>query len=75
LGDGVRVYIVLPDLGDAKYYAIRRLGEEGVYVNVLVSYTILKWKPSTIVRLIELKDEGYLGSVMLDSGAYHMMRL
>ncbi|MEB2837021.1 MAG: hypothetical protein GSR80_000319 [Desulfurococcales archaeon] len=67
----VRVFLVLPDVSEAKCRAICLAGP----LDVLVSYTTLKWKPSTLARLLALRRRGCLSSVMLDSGAYHLARL
>ncbi len=64
----VRVFLVLPDLSRSKAEALARLGK----VDVLLSYTILRWKPSALERLRVLRSR--LGEVMLDSGAYHQGR-
>lgn len=72
---GVELFLVLPDLGGSKVEALRGLCAEGVRASVLVSYTVLRWKPSMLPRLASLRVEGCLGRVMLDSGAYHLMRL
>ena len=71
----VRVFIVLPDVSTAKVNAILRASRERGPVDVLVSYTTLTWKPSSYGRLLLLREHGALGEVMLDSGAYHLMRL
>ncbi len=69
------MFIVLPDLGETKYRALARLGSAGMPVDVLISYTTLKWKPSAYRRIQELRRRGLVRGVMLDSGAYHIMRL
>ncbi|MCE4628260.1 MAG: queuine tRNA-ribosyltransferase family protein [Desulfurococcales archaeon] len=71
----VELFLVLPDLGGSKVEALRSLCVEGVRASVLVSYTVLRWKPGMMPRLSSLRGEGCLGRVMLDSGAYHLMRL
>ena len=65
------VFLVLPDLSRAKVRALEVLGG----VPVLVSYTVLRWKPGMLPRLWELRRSGAVGRVMLDSGAYHLARL
>ncbi len=71
----VRVYIVLPDLSESKAEALCSLAGRWRPVDVLVSYTVLRWKPAVMPRLRRLKSEGCIGRVMIDSGAYHIMRL
>ena len=63
----MRVFLVFPDLSESKYRALRALGG----VDILVSYTTLKWKPGIRGRLAMLRGEDLLTGVMLDSGAYH----
>ncbi len=41
---------------------------------MLVSATIVAWKPSVEARLAALRAESTVGSVVLDSGAYHHAR-
>ncbi len=68
---GPVVFLVLPDLSRAKVEALSLLGG----VPVLVSYTVLRWKPGMIPRLWGLRRSGAVGRVMLDSGAYHLARV
>ncbi|MEB3860351.1 MAG: hypothetical protein LRS43_03980 [Desulfurococcales archaeon] len=70
----VKVFLVLPDLSRRKAEAIERLYEEGLAVRVLASYTILLAKPRMLESLKRLKLEGAIEEVMLDSGAYHVLR-
>ena len=67
-----RIYLVFPDLGGAKAEALCRLAGQGRKVDVLLSYSVLLAKPATGDRLASLRRQGCLGSVMLDSGAYHV---
>ncbi len=71
----VKLFIVLPDVGQTKYNAIRRIGCNGRSLDVLFSYTIAKWKPSSLGRILKLREKKCIRSLMLDSGAYHLMRL
>ena len=66
----VRVFLVMPDMAPAKVHALCSAGAP----DVLVSYSTLVWKPITTKRLKTVVDEGCVGSVMLDSGAYHHAR-
>ncbi len=68
----LRVYLVFPDLGGAKARALCMLAGKGRRVDVLVSYSVMMMKPATRARLERLRSGGCLGSVMLDSGAYHV---
>ena len=70
----VRVFLVMPDLSEAKAEALKLAARRGVRVDILVSATILAWKPSVEARLAVLREESSIGSVMLDSGAYHHAR-
>lgn len=67
----VRVYLVLPDLSVAKAEALCSVGEP---LDVLISYSTILWKPVVEKRLRLVREAGCLGSVMLDSGAYHLAR-
>jgi len=71
----VRLFIVLPDVSEAKSEALARLGASGSRPDVLISYTTVKWKPVSLERLRALRRRKVLGYVMLDSGAYHLMRV
>ena len=71
----VKVLLVLPDLGKSKAVAIRSLAARGKRVDILVSYTILRWKPGMVGRLLSLRESGSVGLTMLDSGAYHAARV
>jgi hypothetical protein len=71
----VKVFLVLPDLSRRKAEALERLHGLGFDVRVLVSYTILTSKPGMLEALRRLRMEGVVGEAMLDSGAYHMLRL
>jgi hypothetical protein len=66
----VKAFLVLPDLSARKAEALCKAGA----VNVLVSYTITRWKPSTLERLRSTRESGCLGEIMLDSGAYHRFK-
>lgn len=66
----VRVFLVMPDMAPAKIHALCSAGAP----DVLVSYSILVWKPVTAERLKAVVERGCVGSVMLDSGAYHHAR-
>jgi hypothetical protein len=66
----VRAFLVLPDLSARKAEALCKAGA----IDVLVSYTIARWKPSILERLDALKGKGCLRGVMLDSGAYHRLK-
>ncbi len=66
----IEVFFSFPDLSRSKLEALRQLYASDVRVNVLISYTTLRWKPVTLERLKEARS--YLGEVMLDSGAYHI---
>lgn len=69
----VRVFLVLPDVSEVKVAALCGVaGLLGGGVDVLVSYTTLLWKPSTVSRLARLVAEGCVRPVLLDSGAYHL---
>jgi hypothetical protein len=70
----VKVYLVLPDLSRPKLEALVLLSREVSDLGVLVSYSTLKLKPKTLERLGELRGRADV-SVMLDSGAYHVVRL
>ena len=72
VGTGLKVYLVFPDLGGAKAEALCRLARGGLLVDVLVSYSIFLFKPVTRRHLERLRAGSCLGSVMLDSGAYHV---
>lgn len=67
----VRVYLVLPDLSLTKAEALCSVGEP---LDVLISYSTILWKPVVEERIRLVKDAGCVGSVMLDSGAYHLAR-
>ncbi|MEB3789835.1 MAG: hypothetical protein GSR72_08105 [Desulfurococcales archaeon] len=71
----VRLFIVLPDVSEAKSEALAKLGANGSRPDVLISYTIVKWKPISLERLRALRRRKVLGYVMLDSGAYHLMKI
>ncbi len=71
---GVKVFIVLPDLSERKFEAIR-LASSTRRLNILVSYTILRWKPAMVERLERLRRANLVESILLDSGAYHLMKL
>ncbi len=66
----VKVFFSFPDLSKSKLKALRQLYTNDLMVNVLISYTTLRWKPVTLERLREARE--YVGEVMLDSGAYHV---
>jgi hypothetical protein len=70
----VRVFLVMPDLSEAKVEALRLAASRGVLADLLVSATIVAWKPSVESRLAALRAGSTIGSVMLDSGAYHHAR-
>ncbi len=71
----MKVFLVLPDLSKRKYITLQSLADKGILVDVLVSYTILSSKPSILPKLLELRQTGSIGEIMLDSGAYHIARL
>ena len=68
------IYFCFPDLADAKVKAIRRLAEEdGLRINVLISYLTIKSKPSTLHKLVTLRSRKLISRIMLDSGAYNLL--
>jgi hypothetical protein len=69
----IEVYLVMPDLSRAKVEALMKLSVE-LPVSILMSYSIFKLKPITLERLVELRKYADV-KVMLDSGAYHAVRL
>ena len=66
----VKIFFSFPDLSKSKLKALKQLYASDLMVNVLISYTTLRWKPITLERLKEVRR--YIGEVMLDSGAYHV---
>jgi hypothetical protein len=65
----VEIFFALPDLSETRYKAIQKLAQR-CNINILISYSILLEKPSSVRRIKNFRE--IVNKIMLDSGAYHV---